>query len=108
MRHAPQMNPAQKRVGAQLDAMLDKAHGLIMALIESEARRILRARNPAQSFCMGMGTATFYDREGRVMDDDHPALNSFYAFVYEYNSAFRFTGAPLKIDSADAPALTDW
>lgn len=102
------MNNAQKAVSTRIDALIEQATKDALRLIESEARRILRARNPARSFCMGMGTASFYDKDGNPMDDDHPAFESFYAFLYEHNDTLRLTGWPMKIDGPDEPIITDW
>ena len=102
------MNSAQQSAASHIDALIEQAYAEITKLVESEARRILRARNPARSFCMGMGTCSFYDKDGMPMYDDHPALKSFYEFVYEYNGRLCFTGIPMKIDGPDEPTLTDW
>lgn len=102
------MNAKQKNAARTIDALLARAIDHGKALIESEARRILRGDNPAKSFCMGMGTASFYDRNGNPLDDNHPAFQSFYAFLYEYNCYLYLTGIPVKIDGPDAPTLTDW
>ncbi|MCM3352236.1 hypothetical protein M3616_24090, partial [Bacillus velezensis] len=102
------MNSAQRAVSNRIDALIEQATKDALRLIESEARRILRARNPARSFCMAMGIATFYDKDKRPLFDDHPALDSFYSFLYEHNSALRLTGWPMKIEGPDEPTLTDW
>lgn len=102
------MNNAQKAVSTRIDALIEQATKDALRLIESEARRILRARNPARSFCMAMGIASFCDKDGHSLSDDHPAVNSFYEFLYEHNSALRLTGWPMKIDGPDEPTITDW
>jgi hypothetical protein len=102
------MNNAQKKTATRIDALLDQATREALTLIESEARRILRARNPAKSFCMAMGEAFFEDAQGAILTDDHACVNSFYTFLYEYDRYLRLTGVPMKIDGPDAPRLSDW
>jgi hypothetical protein len=102
------MNNAQKKVATAIDALLDQATRHALALIESEARRILRANNPAKSFCMAMGGASFYDASGNSLWDDHPAFKSFYSFLNEYDRMLCLTGTPMKIKSADGPLITEW
>jgi hypothetical protein len=102
------MNNAQKAASSRIDALIEQATKDALRLIESEVRRILRARNPARSFCMAMGIATFYDKDKVPLFDDHPALISFYEFLYEYHTALRLTGWPMKIDGPDEPTVTDW
>lgn len=105
------MNNAQKKAAIAIDALLAQADKIAMELVEQEARRILRAgakgRNPARSFCMGMGVASFYDRTGMFLDEYHPAVASFYEFLYDYNSRLKLTGGFLKLETWDGPAITE-
>lgn len=79
-----------------------------LSLIEAQARALLQAGR-AHSFTMCMGGATFYDKEGRPYDDNRKAYAPFYRFLDQCEDCLGvLRGYPMRIDSVDAPTLTDW
>jgi len=103
---------AHKRARAMIDEALAAAHAVAMAEVERMARAALR--NPssgAASFCMAMGSASFHRADGEPIM--HPGRYPNWArpirhFLEDYSQPLGLYGTPLRIDGADAPALTDW
>ena len=78
--------------------------------VERLARKTMK-RNPTgiTCFCMAMGYATFYDKDGHSMFEGEDKLNEFYSFLHEHNRSLYLTGNPMKIDGKwDAPLVTKW
>ncbi|QBQ74385.1 hypothetical protein BcepSauron_005 [Burkholderia phage BcepSauron] len=101
-------SPVVKSGMAVIDGLLAQATEHALTMIEREARRVLRGPNRAASFCMGMGSASFSDKNGNLLDDDYPPLSSVMAILAEFDHALKLTGTPMKIEHADGPALHDW
>lgn len=95
----------------QIDALLGQAHDIAYAEIERMARDIMRKHKRCASFCMCMGTASFYEADGNPISEwsGMPKyLNRFYELVSEWADYTRVTGSPMRIDGADAPLRKDW
>lgn len=92
-------------------ALIDQAAREAYKEVEKRARAAIRdSKSPAFTFCMAMGTATFYDEEGPIMVDfpypkwAEPTL----AFIDEFDSELKLTGKPMRIAGWNAPLVTDW
>ena len=97
------MQNAMKVIQAHLDAASD----LAINELERRARQVLK-RSPKLSFCMAMGSASFY-WDGEPMDDnDRAYFKPVFDLLDEFNSALSLTGYPMRIDSADAPITKVW
>ena len=100
--------PAAKKI----DRFLAQAAKVGRDEVERMARAILAGRNPAASFCMAMGAASFYDKEGEPlprMGNETPRwLEPFERFIGEYDQALCLTGNPMRIESPEGPIITDW
>lgn len=98
----------------RIQALIDEAFDLAVAEVERRARAIMKAHPRCASFCMGMGTATFYDKAGEPINVawgplPYPKyLKDFDAFVNDMDRCLHMTGQPMKINGADAPKITDW
>lgn len=97
-----------KDVNTAIGRLVAQAQDLASQHVEEMARTILRRnRKSVEWFCLGMGTAAFYDMQGYPMDDDDPKFREFYEFVGEWDSTLHITGEPMKF-TADGPKITDW
>lgn len=106
---------AHRGARRQIDQALAAAHAVAMAELEAMARESLR--NPssgAHSFLIAMGSAAFYDKRGNPIDiQDERGRDRVWAhrllqFLDDYGDSLGLWGTPLKLDSADAIAKTDW
>jgi len=91
-----------------VENLINQATDHAMVLVENEARKVLRSKNAATSFCMGMGTAAFYDKDNTPLDDDRLCFKNFYSVLHEFNDRLHLTGNPVRIDSADADIKYNW
>jgi hypothetical protein len=93
-------------------ALLDEAAQVAFREVERRARGAIRNRaSAAVSFCMAMGSASFHNAKGEPLTVDYPYPRwaaPTLGFIDEFDSELKLTGMPMRIDSADAPLLTDW
>lgn len=97
-------------VSETISTMLDDAIKIALKEVERLARKTMK-RNPSSitCFCMAMGTATFYGKDGPGIDEYQPELAEFYDFLDQHNRYLYLTGNSMKIDGKwDAPLKTDW
>lgn len=95
----------------QVDALLAQAHDIAYAEIERMARDIMRRHTRCASFCMAMGTATFYDKAGNPIGEwtgIPKYLDRFNALVSDWAEYTHVTGSPMKIKGADGELIKDW
>lgn len=94
---------------AKVQALYDQASQLLRNEIERRARSIMKRNRRCASFCMCMGTATFYSVNGSPIDADGiNYLQEFDDFLNNWDGVYRMTGDPMKIEGHAAPLLTDW
>ena len=90
--------------------LLVQAEALAFAEVVKRARGLMEAHKHITGFCIGMGTACFYDKNG-PMDYEIKKFRGFYKFLDEFNSELKLTGRPLKLTrKADGTieTVTDW
>jgi hypothetical protein len=92
----------------RVDAHIQAAIAEVLAEIEKRARTVLRNNPAIDSFCMGMGRATFYRKDGEPIMDELSCMRPLFALIEEYDDDLRLTGTPMKIDGPDEPVITDW
>jgi hypothetical protein len=95
-------------ISKQIDRLLDQAEELALAEVERRARQVMQKHPTAASFCMVMGSATFYDKHGEPIEEDRTFVRPFYDFVDEFNRFLYLTGNPMNIKGHDGPLITDW
>lgn len=101
---------------AHIKKLLDEATTIALAELEKRVRTVLRAgakgRNPARSFCMAMGAASFYDKDGEPLTADFDQkwrwADPTYNFLSEFDDALHLTGCPMRIDGPDEPVQEGW
>lgn len=81
----------------QIAFFYDKARNLALAEVERRARNIMRRHPTLKSFILAMGTASFYDADGPVMEEDKKYLKSFYSFLYDWDEYLKLTGEGFRI-----------
>jgi len=92
----------------KLDLQKSVCERLAYKVLEERVRTVLKGKNAARNFCMAMGQATFYNKEGNSLDHDLSYLKDFYAFADAMNERFNIFGWPMKIKNADEPIIFDW
>jgi hypothetical protein len=96
-------------VAYEVERLFDKAHELALAEVERRARKILKDHPTAKTFCMSMGSASFYDKAGEPMFiDDFKYLKYFYDFLEQFDDRLYLSGRALKLTSYNGPKTTDW
>ncbi len=103
------MSKKTDKIDVQIDNLIEKADQLALAEVERLARKIMR-RNPKSitCFCMAMGYATFYDKNGSLDDNDH-RTRELDDFIGTWDRILHLTGTPMKIEGKwDSPVITDW
>jgi len=99
------------RVETQIDMLLEEAGKLAYAEIERRARKLMKDHPRLVTFCMCMGSATFYDKacEPLYLDEsDVKYLRPFYNFLDRFDDTLHITGMPLRLRSWDGPADASW
>lgn len=89
------------------DNLHDTAFRLAYKEVELLAREVLRQPGKAKSFCMAMGSWSFYDADGEPLDENAPRYEKLSRFI-DHCSWLKLTGAPMKIESSDGPLITNW
>jgi len=94
-------------------SLLDDAFVVAITEVEKKARAILKRHKRCASFCMAMGSATFYEADGTPLGESYTAnypayLKEFDAFIGEFDGALRLTGYPMKLKAHDGDVVTDW
>lgn len=102
------MSKHTNTVDSQIDTLINNATAIALKEVERLARKILKRNNKSfTGFCMGMGTTSFYDKNGPV-DDLDPRIKELEDFVWSWNKFLYLTGTPMKLDSWDGELKTDW
>ena len=94
------------KAATKIERLLNEASLIGYQEIEHRARKIMKDHSNITAFAMAMGSATFYDANGPMWD--HKYFESFYRFLYAFDSELLLTGMPLKLTSQDGPVITDW
>ncbi len=82
---------------SKIHSLLVEAHSIAITEVERRARNILRKHGRCASFCMAMGTVSFYDRKGFPLYPDEPQyLLPLLNFIREFDSELKMTGTPLR------------
>lgn len=97
-----------KQVDKEIFDLFRQAEALALVHIEKLARAVMKRNPRCKRFCMGMGTASFYDKDGEPIWDDTPYLRPFYRFLDEWDTHYRLTGTPMRIVGHDGVKQTDW
>jgi hypothetical protein len=104
----------------RIEALQNKQCGIAYKEVERLARKILKKNPELEGFCMAMGGATFYQKEGwhgdentgeyhdRVVDDKDPRITEMVKFINAVGDMTKVYGLPMKIDRWDDPIITDW
>lgn len=100
----------------RIDMLLEEAFDIAIAEVEKRVRTALRnghkGRNPARSFCMAIGSCSFYDRHGEPLTADFGQKwqwsDPTYNFIGKYDEVLHLTGWPMKIEGPDEPVIHNW
>lgn len=98
-------------VNKQIRLLLTQAAALAVAETERRVKDIMQRHPKVETFCLGMGTASFYDKKGIPIDDDTLYLKSFFNFVDEHDKRLQLTGHQMRIDRTSEGKLVtryDW
>lgn len=95
---------ARKRI----EALLDAAAIVAVEEVERLARDVMKKHPRCASFCMGMGTACFYEKDGTPIGDEPKYIVAFDDFVNEFDRELHITGTPMKIVGHDGKLQHDW
>lgn len=93
--------------------LIDQAYEIAIEDIERRARAIMKRHPRCKSFCMGMGSACFYDGAGEPIGEDwgpfdYPKyLREFDRALGEYN-LINVTGVPMRIKGHDGFLQKEW
>ncbi len=102
--------PPKSRV-ARAAKLYREAEALLMEELKARVMRVLRGKNRAHSFCMAMGTWSFYDKSGDPISNypETPRyMRSVEGVFGDWNDYFHLTGIPLRITSPDGKFHTNW
>jgi len=89
-------------------ALYSEIYELSENLIEQEARKVMEKHDTCKEFIMGMGSACFYDKNGKPMFyNDYKYLNGFNAIVDELDDICKVSGSPMRF-KRDEPKRTNW
>lgn len=99
------------RAETVINKLLDEATAVALAELEKRVRTALRAghkgRNPARSFLMGMGDASFYDKNNQPLladfDQKWAWADPTYRFIQLFDDTLNLTGYEMQIVGPDAP-----
>ena len=93
----------------EIRSLLNLAAKLHFDEVVDRAKAIMNTHRNIETFCMGMGTATFHLFNGRHLDGEK-YVQPFYDFLHEFNSELHTTGDPIKIDRIgnELVVKTDW
>ena len=92
----------------QINSLLTRATRVGLKEVERRARKIMRSHRNIRTFILAMGTASFYDANGPIMEYNKRYLRTFYNFIYEYDEYLKLTGCPMKLNSWNGPKVTDF
>ena len=92
----------------EIEALLDAAATRAVEEVERRARLIMQKHPRCASFCMAMGVASFYEKDGTPIDDDPKYIVAFDDFVNEFDRELHITGTPMKIVGHDGKLQHDW
>lgn len=76
----------------RVDDLLDEAYKLVRAELEKRVRAVLRRNRRAKRFCMAMGSASFYDANGPLFEDQVPYAKPVWELLSEYDGQLYLTG----------------
>lgn len=96
-----------------MDKTIEKLQKEAFKEIERQAREIMAKHKYCVSFCMGMGSACFYDNDNSPIDsyhgdELHKYIRDFYAFINDIDNLIGILGDPMRIWAYDALLETDW
>lgn len=92
----------------QIQPLLDKAHDIALKELERMARKAMREHPELTEFVMGMGIATFTDKNDNNIDcNERSYLKPLDDFFYEWDDKLGLTGTPMRF-TADGPIETEW
>lgn len=92
--------------------LIGQARKIALEDIERRARAIMKQHPRCKSFCMAMGSTSFYDAQGVPVGDWGPLpypryMRGFDRVVDAYN-LINVTGEPMKIEGHDGALQKDW
>ena len=95
------------------DKLVEKISISAYKEIEVKVRSIMRKHSRCALFCMAMGRAVFYDRNGESISREwgflpYPEyLKKFDSWMEKFED-FNVKGMPMKIKGHDGQLITDW
>lgn len=97
----------------EIEELYNKAYDLAVVEVIKLARKVMKDNPRCVQFCMCMGGASFYDKDGEPIGEwgrlPYPKyLREFDKVVDGYDRLFRITGYPVKIKGYDGVEVTDW
>lgn len=97
-----------KDVSTALSRMMRQASDLDVQHVEELARKIMRKHKSITGFCLGMGSAAFYDADRHPLDHSDPRIQEMEDFISDWDRSIHITGHPMKINGPDGEKITDW
>lgn len=96
--------------------LLTIAKDLALVELEKRVRTVLRAghkgRNPARSFSMGLGEATFFDKDGQPLwaefNQTWVWAEPTYRLLELFDDTLGLTNQVMRIDGPDEPVTNKW
>ncbi len=99
----------------------EECRAIALSKIEKIARRILKKNDNLNEFVMGMGMASFDDKEGEMMEmqtscldsngrrvyEDVPEFKELIDFLDEWDGIYSLTGETMRF-TAEGPKKTEW
>lgn len=108
------ITPAFEKGEVSLDDLqhhYDRARSIGLAIIEREARKVLKDDPTIKEFVMAMGSATFtclYDGGEELLHVEDVDSSLDLKFILdEWDDVFKFTGEPMRF-TATGPVRREW